>query len=193
MVQEIAEKGQECLTIRVVDPSGAPAPTATVTVTIGAVDQPTDNAGTARFCGLGNGPHSVTVAAPNLRTTTQTVDQITGSVTIALRLEIVSSEVVGTRSEGREPLASPVPVELVIGERLRNSGHVETGRALQMLTPSFNFQSFAITDGTDSVRPATLRGLGPDQVLALVKASNDTTARCSMCSTPLAAAPPART
>ena len=140
------------------------------TVTIGAVDQPTDDAGTARFCGLGNGPHSVTVAAPNLRTTTQTVDQITGSVTIALRLEIVSSEVVvvGTRSEGREPLASPVPVELVIGERLRNSGHVETGRALQMLTPSFNFQSSAITDGTDSVRPATLRGLGPDQVLVLV-------------------------
>ena len=160
--------GQECLTIRVVDPSGAPAPTATVT--IGAVDQPTDDAGTARFCGLGNGPHSVTVAAPNLRTTTQTVDQITRSVTIALRLEIVSSEVVvvGTRSEGREPLASPVPVELVIGERLRNSGHVETGRALQMLAPSFNFQSSAITDGTDSVRPATLRGLGPDQVLVLV-------------------------
>ena len=43
-------------------------------------------------------------------------------------LGIVSAEVVvvGTRSEGREPLASPVPVELVPGERLRNSGHVET-------------------------------------------------------------------
>ena len=37
-----------------------------------------------------------------------------------------------------------------------------------MLAPSFNFQSSAITDGTDSVRPATLRGLGPDQVLVLV-------------------------
>ena len=75
----------------------------------------------------------------------------------------MSSEVVvvGTRSEGREPLASPVPVELVIGERLRNSGHVETGRALQMLTPSFNFQSFAITDGTDSVRPGHAPRTGP--------------------------------
>ncbi len=160
--------GQECLTIRVVDPSGVPVPSATVT--IGAVDQATDDAGVADFCDLGDGPHSVTVSAPNFQSGVQTVNQSTGSVTIALRLETVSSEVVvvGTRSEGREPLASPVPVELVIGEQLRNSGHVETGRALQMLAPSFNFQSSAITDGTDSVRPATLRGLGPDQLLVLV-------------------------
>ena len=160
--------GQECLRIRVVDPSGEPVPSATVT--IGAVNQPTDDAGVAIFCGLGNGPHAVTVSAPNLQTVAQTVDQSVGSVMIELGLEIVSTEVVvvGTRSGGRDPLASPVPVELVPGERLRNSGHVETGRALQMLAPSFNFPSSAITDGTDSVRPATLRGLGPDQVLVLV-------------------------
>ena len=160
--------GQECLRIRVVDPSGVPVPSATIT--IGAVNQPTDDASDAIFCGLGNGPHSVTVSAPNFQTVAQTVDQSVGSVMIELGLEIVSSEVVvvGTRGEGREPLASPVPVELVPGERLRNSGHVETGRALQMLAPSFNFPSSAITDGTDSVRPATLRGLGPDQVLVLV-------------------------
>ena len=163
-----AAQAQDCLAIRVVDPSGAPVPTATVT--IGDAEQPTDNDGIAYFCGLGDGPHSVTVTAPNLRAETQTVARGVGTVTIMLRLEAVSEEVVvvGTRGEGREPLSSPVPVELVPGERLRNSGHVETGRALQMLVPSFNFQSSAITDGTDSVRPATLRGLGPDQVLVLV-------------------------
>ena len=163
-----AALAQDCLSIRVVDPSGAPV--ATATVTIGADEQPTDDAGVAYFCGLGDGPHSVTVAAPNLRAAAQTVARSVGSVTITLRLEAVSEEVVvvGTRGEGREPLSSPVPVELVPGERLHNSGHVETGRALQMLVPSFNFQSSAITDGTDSVRPATLRGLGPDQVLVLV-------------------------
>ena len=163
-----AAPAQDCLSIRVVDPSGVPVPTATVT--IGSDEQPTDDAGVAFFCGQGAGPHSVTVTAPNLRAEALTVDRDVGSVTITLRLEAVSEEVVvvGTRSEGREPLSSPVPVELVPGERLRNSGHVETGRALQMLVPSFNFQSSAITDGTDSVRPATLRGLGPDQVLVLV-------------------------
>src|SRR2546427_9350361 len=30
------------------------------------------------------------------------------------------------------------------------------------------FRSPSISDGTDSVRPATLRGLGPDQVLVMV-------------------------
>ncbi len=159
---------QECLTIRVADPSGAPVPTATVT--IAAASQPTDDQGDATFCGLGNPPHSVTVTAPNFQAVERMTDQSAGLVTISLRLGIVSTEVVvvGTRAEGREALESPVPVELVVGERLRNSGHVETGRALQMLAPSFNFQSSAITDGTDSVRPATLRGLGPDQVLVLV-------------------------
>ena len=159
---------RECLAIQVVDPSSAPVPTATVT--IGAVEQPTDDQGIATFCGLGAPAHAVTVTAPNFQSAGQTSDRSAGSVTIRLRLAVVSAEVVvvGTRSEGREPLESPVPVELVVGERLRNSGHVETGRALQMLAPSFNFQSSAITDGTDSVRPATLRGLGPDQVLVLV-------------------------
>jgi iron complex outermembrane receptor protein len=37
-----------------------------------------------------------------------------------------------------------------------------------MLAPSFNFPRPTISDGTDHIRPATLRGLGPDQVLVLV-------------------------
>ncbi len=86
--------------------------------------------------------------------------------------------VVGTRSERREPLESPVPVKLVIGEMLRNSGHVETGRALQMLAPSFNFQSSAITDGTDSVRPVMLRGAGREQ--CPIKLSGVASPHCTM-------------
>ncbi|HWJ93891.1 MAG TPA: TonB-dependent receptor, partial [Telluria sp.] len=34
--------------------------------------------------------------------------------------------------------------------------------------PSFNFSTTFISDGTDIIRPATLRGLGPDQLLVLV-------------------------
>lgn len=37
-----------------------------------------------------------------------------------------------------------------------------------MLIPSYNAPQPSIADGTDHVRPATLRGLGPDQVLVLV-------------------------
>jgi iron complex outermembrane receptor protein len=40
--------------------------------------------------------------------------------------------------------------------------------AIQRLSPSFNFPRTTIADGSASVRPASLRGLGPDQVLVLV-------------------------
>ncbi len=51
---------------------------------------------------------------------------------------------------------------------MRNTGQLEVGRAIQRLIPSFNFSSSSISDGTDALRPATLRGMGPDQVLVLV-------------------------
>ena len=95
-----------------------------------------------------------------------------GSVTIGLAIAVVAADVdvvaVGTRVAGRQPLESPVPVEVVTGEQFRDAGSTETGHALQMLSLSFNFQSSAITDGTDSVCPATPCGMGPGQVLMLV-------------------------
>ena len=41
-------------------------------------------------------------------------------------------------------------------------------QVIQTLAPSFNFPRPTIADGTDSIRPATLRGLGPDHVLVLI-------------------------
>ena len=75
---------------------------------------------------------------------------------------------VGTRVEGRSVTDSPVPVDVVTEQEIIDTGHSEVGRIIQALIPSFNFSSSTISDGTDSVRPATLRGLGPDQVLVLV-------------------------
>ena len=75
---------------------------------------------------------------------------------------------VGTRGQGRTVTDSPVPVDVVTEQEIIETGHSEVGRIIQALIPSFNFSSSTISDGTDSVRPATLRGLGPDQVLVLV-------------------------
>jgi iron complex outermembrane recepter protein len=41
-------------------------------------------------------------------------------------------------------------------------------QALSVSLPSFNFPRPGLADGTDTVRPATLRGLAPDQTLVLV-------------------------
>jgi len=76
--------------------------------------------------------------------------------------------VTGTRRTDRTVADSPVPVDVISGDELLNSGSTETNKLLNQLVPSFNFPQPSLTDGTDSLRPATLRGLAPDQVLVLV-------------------------
>ncbi len=76
--------------------------------------------------------------------------------------------VVGSRRRGRTVADSPVPIDVVSADALLSDGFTETNLILANLLPSFNFPQPSITDGTDSIRPATLRGLGPDQTLVLV-------------------------
>lgn len=76
--------------------------------------------------------------------------------------------VIGTRAQGRTVADSPVPIDVIGGEALAQSGFTDVNRALREVVPSFNFPQPSITDGTDVLRPATLRGLSPDQTLVLV-------------------------
>lgn len=76
--------------------------------------------------------------------------------------------VVGSRARGRTAAETAAPVDVITAEQLRQAGVRETGQILQMLEPSFNFSRTFVSDGTDILRPATLRALGPDQVLVLV-------------------------
>jgi iron complex outermembrane recepter protein len=76
--------------------------------------------------------------------------------------------VTGTRRTDRTVADSTVPVDVFTAESLTQSGFTETNRLLAEQIPSFNFPQPSITDGTDVVRPATLRGLNPDQTLVLI-------------------------
>jgi iron complex outermembrane receptor protein len=82
--------------------------------------------------------------------------------------EVEQISIIGSRVSGRSADDLPVPVDILSAEALANTGQTEVGRMLQAIAPSFNFSSSAISDGTDALRPATLRGLGPDQTLVLV-------------------------
>lgn len=83
--------------------------------------------------------------------------------------DIVDTVIVtGTRREDRTIADSPVPIDVLGGPVLENQGFSETNRVLNTLVPSFNFPQPSIADGTDVIRPATLRGLSPDQTLVLV-------------------------
>ncbi|MCA1654082.1 MAG: TonB-dependent receptor plug domain-containing protein [Sphingomicrobium sp.] len=76
--------------------------------------------------------------------------------------------VTGTRRTDRTVANSPVPVDVISADSLQSNGFTDTNKALTAEVPSFNFPQPSITDGTDVVRPATLRGLSPDQTLVLI-------------------------
>ena len=61
-----------------------------------------------------------------------------------------------------------VPVEVITELEIRAAGFTETNELLQSLVPSYNAPRGYITDGSDHMRPATLRGMAPNQTLVLV-------------------------
>ncbi|CAN5836682.1 TonB-dependent receptor [soil metagenome] len=75
---------------------------------------------------------------------------------------------VGTRRADRTVTNSPVPVDVITADVIMNTGLTETSQIIQRLAPSVNFPRTSIADGTDHMRPVTLRGLAPDQVLVLI-------------------------
>lgn len=82
--------------------------------------------------------------------------------------EVEKISVVGSRRPGRTVNDSPVPIDLIDEDAISATGLTETNMILNTLLPSFNFPQPSLTDGTDHVRPAQLRGLAPDHTLVLV-------------------------
>lgn len=76
--------------------------------------------------------------------------------------------ITGSRAANRTVANSPVPVDVIGADQINRTGQTETNRVLNQLVPSFNFPSPSIADGSDALRPATLRGLSPDQTLVLI-------------------------
>ena len=95
---------------------------------------------------------------------TQTLD-VAMNESAALLEEVVA---VGTRRPDRTVTDAPVPVDVLTAADIQATGLTETAQIIQRLAPSVNFPRATVSDGTDHVRPATLRGLAPDQVLVLV-------------------------
>ena len=107
---------------------------------------------------------------PMFLAVTAAMVSLSQSAQVSAQVDEVLEEVVvtGTRAPGRSAEDLPVPVDVLTAQDLANTGQTEVGRMLQSIAPSFNFSSSSISDGTDALRPATLRGLGPDQTLVLI-------------------------
>ncbi len=74
----------------------------------------------------------------------------------------------GSRAKPTSLLQNTAAVDIISPQQLSNSSQIELSHILHYLIPSFHSTHQTIADGTDHIDPATLRGLGPDQVLVLV-------------------------
>ncbi|AOT07990.1 TonB-dependent receptor plug domain-containing protein [Pseudoalteromonas luteoviolacea] len=82
------------------------------------------------------------------------------------KIETIS--VLGSKVSNRTATESTSPIDILDTEQLNKGGYTELGQSLQSIAPSFNFSRTQVSDGSDLFRPATLRGLQPDQTLVLI-------------------------
>ncbi|KAG1319888.1 hypothetical protein G6F63_014519 [Rhizopus arrhizus] len=76
--------------------------------------------------------------------------------------------VTGTRASNRTQFETLAPVDVFTKEDIKSVESTDLKDVLAQLVPSFVVQRLPMADGQVFVRPATLRGLSPDQTLVLV-------------------------
>ncbi|MEJ1223478.1 TonB-dependent receptor [Sediminicola sp. 1XM1-17] len=90
-------------------------------------------------------------------------------VTLLSGVALTEVIIVGSRNPNRTATESTVPVDVIDMKELNNvAPQVNLNQILNYVAPSFTSNTQTISDGTDHIDPASLRGLGPDQVLVLI-------------------------
>lgn len=96
-------------------------------------------------------------------------ETVTQDVTVSGVTDLSGVVVVGSRSRvARSKLTTPVPVDVISTREVKQFAQVDLGQSLTYAAPSFQSARQTISDGTDHIDPAGLRGLGPDQTLVLL-------------------------
>jgi len=119
------------------------------------------------------GPHTLRArvigyAGTEQRVTVGAGETVTANFRLAASaLALSEVTVIGSRT-ARTAVETPVPVDVISAEEIQETGQTEVNQILGALAPSFNASHQTIADGSDHINPASLRGLGPDQVLVLV-------------------------
>jgi iron complex outermembrane receptor protein len=147
-----------------------PLPGVTVSVPEWGASTITDAEGRYSIDAAGrSGTVRVSAALQGFQTRTVTVTVEGGEVTqnFALRPAFGQEITVGSRAIGAEQ-EKAVPVDVISEAAIETAPSTETNQIIQKIAPSFNFPRPTISDGSDTVRPATLRGLGPDQLLVML-------------------------
>jgi iron complex outermembrane receptor protein len=170
----LAAEGDVVVSGRVTSEDGSGIAGATVSIAALNVSATTDRSGryTLRVpaASVQGQAVEVRVVAPGAQSKTARVTLAAGTVAqdFVLPLSFQQEVTVGSRALGTAA-EKAVPVDILTEKQIETaSGSAETAQIIESLAPSFNFPRPTISDGTDSVRPATLRSLGPDQMLVLI-------------------------
>ena len=166
---------QQATTVRgrvTIASDGAPLPGVTVSIDELNLRTVTDAEGRYQIpvtSGRAGQTVKVSAALQGFQTRTATATLGAGEVTLdfPLRVSFGQEITVGSRAVNAEA-EKAVPVDIITHAQIESAPSTETNQIIQKVAPSFNFPRPTLSDGTDSVRPATLRGLGPDQVLVMV-------------------------
>lgn len=96
-------------------------------------------------------------------------ENYTMNMSMAEGIAIDEVVVIGSRSAGRTNVRNAVPVDIIDVSKLSSAApQTSVNELLTYSVPSFSSNTQTISDGTDHIDPASLRGLGPDQVLVLL-------------------------
>ena len=99
---------------------------------------------------------------------------VTGKDFVTITLKDAAAQLddivlVGSRNPSRTATETAVPIDVIdITEIATQGPQTSVNEILNYVAPSFTSQTQTVSDGTDHIDPASLRGLGPDQVLVLI-------------------------
>ncbi len=158
---------QNSITGNVTDDRGNPLPGATILV------KGTTNGTTTDFDGnyTINAALGSTLVISYIGFTTKEIvaNNTTMDVSLVSGVELEEAIVIGSRNPNRTATESAVPVDVIDMKELSSvAPQVNLNQILNYVAPSFTSNTQTISDGTDHIDPASLRGLGPDQVLVLI-------------------------
>ncbi|MEM6815982.1 MAG: TonB-dependent receptor plug domain-containing protein, partial [Bacteroidota bacterium] len=157
------------ITLTVVDVNNEPLIGVTVAVKGSGSGTITDYTGTATLDVLEGDVLIISYIGFKTQEVTVGAGDIYPVVLVESTNTLESVTVTGTRNQNRTVIETPVPIDVINMEDIvAPGGQVSITEILNVAAPSFTSQTQTVSDGTDHIDPATLRGLGPDQVLILI-------------------------
>ena len=155
----------------VTDADGNALPGANVAVEGTSLGAATDGNGSYSISGVPAGSYTLTASFIGYESSSQSVTVGAGAsqVDFSLATSALAGAdvfVTGTRAAARTAMKSPTPIDGFDDLTLRRQGNGDLTETLKNLVPSFNATPLT-GDGAAFVRPTSMRGLPPDNILVM--------------------------